>query len=320
MERITDLSKVDFPVKLDQVYLKNAKDNRYKEAKGFKAVSGMTGNSEKIFSVVSDNYTLIRNIDAVGIGKLIFKEYFENVNTDDLVIFNVTFPETKSFCNIDLINKNYTFNIWEKEVYIPFMRITNSYNRSRSLKFEIGFSRKMCDNGVIFEKDVIDFNFIHYRNKQEVILKKIKSSGKYEKLKRLEKEFTDYMKKLNEIKIDKRFYVPLTAMIFKIKFDINSDKANVGLREKKRMKKFTDLCALFTDKYYETLGSNAYSVLNVVTDMVNNRDFVKSYRYNDYQTMAGKWLRKFAKRKIIGSNEDSIEDYIKDYKYLIQNN
>lgn len=320
MERITDLSQVDFPVKLDQVYIRNTKSNRYKEAKGFKAVSGKTGQTEKIFSVVSDYYTLIPNIDAERIGRLIFEAYFEKINTDDLVIFNVTFPETKSFCYIDLINKKYSFNLWEKEVYIPYMRITNSYNRSRSLKFEIGFSRKMCDNGVIFEKNVIDFNFIHYRNKQEIILKKIKSSGKYEKLKRLEKEFTDYMKNLNEIKIEKRFYTPLTAKIFNMKFNIDSDSEKIKLREKKRMKKFTDLCAIITDKYYNDLGSNAYSVFNLATELANNRDFVKSYRYNDYQTMAGKWLREFANKRINNPDDFSIEDYIKDYKYLIQNN
>ena len=174
MNRITDINSIDFPVRLDSVFIRNSKKRKYKEAIGFKAVTGKTDGREKIFSLVTDNYSLITNKQALELGRKIFREYFSKESEINLSVFNVTFPETRSFCNIDLMNNLYSFNVWEKEVYIPFMRITNSYNRTKALKFEIGFSRKWCDNGVIFEKETVSLNYIHYKKPVSEIMKDFK--------------------------------------------------------------------------------------------------------------------------------------------------
>ncbi|MEZ4689308.1 MAG: hypothetical protein R3A12_03655 [Ignavibacteria bacterium] len=114
MNRITDINSIDFPVRLDSVFIRNSKKRKYKEAIGFKAVTGKTDGREKIFSLVTDNYSLITNKQALELGRKIFREYFSKESEINLSVFNVTFPETRSFCNIDLMNNLYSFNVWEK--------------------------------------------------------------------------------------------------------------------------------------------------------------------------------------------------------------
>ncbi|MCB0728336.1 MAG: DUF932 domain-containing protein [Ignavibacteriae bacterium] len=316
MNRITDINSIDFPVRLDSVFIRNSKKRKYKEAIGFKAVTGKTDGREKIFSLVTDNYSLITNKQALELGRKIFREYFSKESEINLSVFNVTFPETRSFCNIDLMNNLYSFNVWEKEVYIPFMRITNSYNRTKALKFEIGFSRKWCDNGVIFEKETVSLNYIHYKKPVSEIMKDFKPGEKIDKLRILEEKFTQLMIKLREEKIDRKYFVPLTAKIFELKFKIESDNRKLREREIKRMNEFVNYCEKLGNKYSYLLGNSAYAVFNVATELANNRDFVKSHRYNDYQTKAGKWLKAFVNRK----ENNSLEEYLKDYKYLINFN
>jgi len=215
-----------------------------------------------------------------------------------------------------VINDCYSFNIWEEEIFIPFMRITNSYNKTRSLKFEIGFSRKLCDNGVIFERETVDLKYSHNKKSVSGIMEDIKKENKYDKLKKLEEEFSTFMKSLRDFKIDKKYYVPITAKIFQLRYDIESESKKTKENELKRMNEFVDHCKKLTKEYVTEMGENAYSVFNVATAFVNNREFVKSYRYNDYQIKAGAWLKAFTKR----DKNESLEEYIRDYKYLINKN
>ena len=313
MGRNTEFEKIDFPVSLKPVYLKGKK---YSELTKYKAVTGIADSKETIFSLVSNNYSLITNSEALELGKNIFKEFFPSIDGSKFEIFNINYPNTRSFCHIDIINDCYSFNIWEKEVFIPFIRITNSYNKTRSLKFEIGFSRKVCDNGVIFEKETVELNYAHYKKSVSGILENIKAENQYDKLKKLEDEFSTFMKSLKELKINKEYYTPLTAKIFQLKFDIKSESRKIREKESKKMNQFVDYCEILSKNYISEIGENAYSLFNVATAFANNRDFVKSYRYNDYQIKAGTWLKTFTKR----DQGESLEDYLKDYKYLTNKN
>jgi len=163
--RRTDLKQVIFPLRIQSVY--------FEEYRGENTVKRKIPHSQVIvnaetgdpISIVSKEYRVVTNEEAIEFGKKCFKELFNTVNTDDLEIFNIIAPETRSFCHIDLIHKKYQVNIGRQEVYLPFIRITNSYNRSRALSFDIGFCREICDNGAIFEEDSIKFKFSHTKKR-----------------------------------------------------------------------------------------------------------------------------------------------------------
>lgn len=292
MSRNTNIEQIKFPVKLRPVY---TKEKKYSRLSNYSAVTGIFEKEERVFSVVSKDYTLILNEDAIALGKSIFSKIFPESCDDDFTVFNVVFPSTRSYCHIDLINKNYTLNIWDKEVYIPFIRITNSYNKTKKLRFELGFCRQVCDNGVIFEREFVSLDYIHYGNSIGKILNMTVNDLKLKDLKLIESKFIEYMKYLKEIKIEEKYFIPLIAKIFGLKF--KSDNVSDRYRKiiEKQKEEFLNIMERLKRKYTRELGENAYSLFNTATALANETDFVKIVRYNDYQTKAGIWVKEIIK-------------------------
>jgi len=292
-------------VELKPVYIK---ERSYNKLSNFSAVTGNVDGIERIYSVVSGGYTLVMNKEALAFGKDVFRKMFPRSSDEDFNVFNVKYPLSKSYCQIDMINRNYTLNIWKKEVYVPFIRITNSYNKSKKLRFELGFCRKVCDNGVIFEREFVRLNFSHYKNEINESKKlKIKDLS-YDKLKSAEQSFINYMKKLDNIKIEGKYFIPVTAEILGLKFS----KENISERYikiiDKQKEEFLIIMERLKAKYTAELGETAYSLFNTVTALANEKDFVKDVRYNDYQVKAGQWVK-----KIVSLNgEKLITGYLDD--------
>ena len=188
MARINTIEHILFDVWKEDIYLAGRRNPILK----YKAVVGKdTNNSIRVFSIVSDSYQLLTNEDALRMGKELHLKLFPNASSDSFEVFNVITPSTKSFCHIDIIDKNYTLNLMKSEVYVPFVRIHNSYNKSRSLKFDIGFVRRLCNNGVIFEEKAVSLKFAH--TKQALSLKGLENIN----VKHLKKYEDDFVSKLN---------------------------------------------------------------------------------------------------------------------------
>ncbi|MBL8007941.1 MAG: hypothetical protein JNJ56_10440 [Ignavibacteria bacterium] len=307
MGRNTKIEELQFPVKLKPVYVKR---NKNKMLTNYSAVTGIINKKENIFSVVSRNYALVLNNEAIVLGRRIMKEMFPEAGEDNLIVFNLNYPETRSYCHIDLINENYTFNIWEKEVYVPFLRITNSYNKSRKLGFEIGFVRKVCDNGVIFEREIVRLNYFHYNKTLNNFSDSIISDSKMKKLKEIEKSFTEYMRNLKEIIIAKEYFTGITAKIFGLKFSKENVSTKYSKILEKQKEEFVNIMEKLKQMYTSELGENAYSLFNTATAFANETGFVKCGRYNSFQTKTGKWVREIVRI----NKERKIQEYLKNCK------
>ena len=73
MSRNTNISEILFPVECKPVYLENQRNPIH----GFKAITAaIPEKGEVTFSVVSNNYELISNADALEMGKTIHKKLF----------------------------------------------------------------------------------------------------------------------------------------------------------------------------------------------------------------------------------------------------
>ena len=66
-------------------------------------------------------------------------------------------------CHIDLIHGSADFAPWENNKWTVFIRIANSYNRTRRFRFELEFCRWICLKGIIFGIKYIDLNYAHTR-------------------------------------------------------------------------------------------------------------------------------------------------------------
>ena len=100
MARNTNIDEQLFPVWQQPVYL----EKQSKPIPGFKAIAGNpNGSSQTVFSIVSDNYQLVSNKEALEMGKQIHAKLFPNAQENSFEIFNVIAPASKSFCHIDII-------------------------------------------------------------------------------------------------------------------------------------------------------------------------------------------------------------------------
>lgn len=306
MSRNINTEEIRFPVELRPVYTIYTKGKKYSRLSNYSAVTGIIEKEERVFSVVSRDYKLILNEEAIDMGKSIFKRMFPRSGNEDFEIFNIKYPASRSFCHIDLINSNYTLNIWDKEVYIPFIRITNSYNKSRKLRFELGFCREVCDNGVIFEREFVSLNYFHYGksigNIQNLNINDLKFKG----LRSIENRFIKYMKSLEKIKVEEKYFIPVTAKIFGLKF--KTENVSERYREiiERQKDEFLNIMKRLKQKYAEELGENAYSLFNTATAFANEPGLVNCVRYNDYQTKAGQWVKEIVRIK----NKELIQKYL----------
>lgn len=312
MARNTNIQEQLFPVWQQPVFL----ENKLKPIPGFKAIAGSPNNgSETVFSIVSDNYQLVSNQEALNMGKQIHRKLFPNAQESSFEVFNIIAPASKSFCHIDIIDKNYTLNIWKQEVYVPFVRIHNSYNRSRSLQFDIGFCRKLCDNGMIFEQDAVTLKFAHTR--QSISLEGLDKIN-VDHLKKLEADFIAKTKSSTEIEVPEKLFVPLAAKTFNRVFNLNHQDEIKKKQVQAKIEQFANSIHSYADQYIrkEQMGETAYSFYNVITHYASNNDQLQASAKNGLQTKCGMWINQIG--ELVTKQGFSWEEEIKDFEYLLQ--
>lgn len=287
------LAEVLFPVELRKIFYEKRSDNGPEKysIKDYMAV--INTDTEDVLSVVSKYYRLVTNEEAIEYGKEAFKQLFNTIYIGELKIFNIITPNTKSFCHIDLIHKDYKVNIGEKEVYLPFIRVTNSYNRVKALRFDLGFAREICSNGMIIEEESIRFKFFHTK---QAIQNEIDFDIKRDRLTELEKRFINYMHRLNQYEISSEYALPVMCKALDIKFDIENSDLRKSDKAKMRLDEFKQVTVPIVDKYYSELGSNAYAVFNAITEFSSSprSGITNSVMLDNLQKKAGRWAETFS--------------------------
>jgi len=310
MSRNTNINDLLFKVECKPVYLENQRHPLF----GYKAVVGKFANGgEAVFSVVSDNYQLISNVEAIEMGKEIHGRLFPGAKSDSFEIFNVIAAKTKGSCHIDIIDKNYTLNLWAQEVYVPFVRIQNSYNKTLPLKFQIGFCRKLCNNGVVFEKDLVSISMAHTKPQfRNTDFTNINVSH----LKKFEDDFINKTKKSLEVEIAQKYFLPLAAKVLNQNFNLAEKNEKKRKLIEQKLNEFIFAIENYTDNYIQTkkMGENAYAFFNVITDYASNVEHAQSRATHDSQAKCGTWLN-LLPTEIIKPNF-SWENELIDYNYL----
>jgi len=272
--------------------------------------------TRECLSVVSKGYRLIHNREALKIGKEAFSYLFPSVNTNDLIPYKVIAPKRKTFCHIDLIHKDVNFNVWEQDTWFPIIRITNSYNKTYALSFEIGFVRKLCSNGVIFNKKTITVKINHTKREQDWEIK-----ADLDQLKALEMEFTNHMLNLKRFFLDKKYIFPLVCKALNLNYEPKETQKDLFgstqspyqtriMEEGRRLKAESNNLAI---QYAKTLGENAYTAFNVITDIISHQD--KHKIFQNYSTNVrnlnsnlSEWIQQFTEEA--EKRNFNIENYL----------
>ena len=284
--RSTDLREVLFPVEMRPLHFLDDKA-RPVVLETHRAV--VNKESGQHLGVVGCGYRLLANEEALKFARQCASELFGAAHSN-LEVFNVYTPPRPNFCRIDLIHKGYEVNVFRQEVYLPFLRLTNSYNATRALRFDIGYCRKLCLNGVIFESEVIEFRFPHSRERiGDTLDFKL---GK-ERMEEVRKRFGARVERLLAHEIDESAAVPL---FFKA-LELPLPKSPEDLRNRAD-ELFVPLkmnAESLVEKYAREMGANAYALFNAVTDFASRPPGLRDFRRSQHsiQTQAGRWLREF---------------------------
>lgn len=270
--------------------------------------------TDQILGVVGAQYKLLTNEKAVELGNKCFSKLFESELIRDIEIFGVDAPSTASFCRIDLVHPDYVMNLWDNdkisETYIPYVRITNSYNASRALRFDVGFCRKICNNGMIFETETIAFKYNHTKSE---LLENIEFHIEPGKMDKLFESFSSHVEKLRKYKIGEERSLEIARALFGIK-----DKSAINFDDERESRTdYETLADQFKTKlnsYVGEMGSNGYALFNLITEIASYKSpnhYLRREK-NTMQRMAGTWINSFQIE--ISKKDFSLNDYIKSLK------
>jgi hypothetical protein len=262
--------------------------------------------SGQVISIVSNNYRLIPNKEALKMGIDVFKQLFPSFDEKELIPFRIIAPKTLSSVNIDLIHKDVNFNVWEQETWLPFIRITNSYNRTHALSFEVGFVKKLCSNGVLFNKKTMKLKYTHDKNKNINVMSDAKQIFSFSNL------FGVKCNKLREFKIPHDDMFPLLCQILKISLKI-PEKRPIHSKVK-NLEKLKQFVSERIESYQENNELNAYTAFNVATDLVSHNDkydVLPGYYFNvrSFFTRPTDWMESFSEE--ISENDFNLNEYLK---------
>lgn len=166
------------------------------------------------FTVVTNEYELVTNEEAYEMAREVMEKVFHVTTMEDMECFNVIMPSTRSFCHIDLVHKSAGFSPWEKDEWTAFIRITNSYNKTRRLKFELGFCRWICMNGMIFGATSVEYSYAHTRGEKECVKRFVENIGDIRKMEVL---LTEKLHNLRRYHVPENLMLPVMCRAFNIK-------------------------------------------------------------------------------------------------------
>lgn len=309
-----ELNEVLYDVKLISVATSTGEslfDGIYDNIKASNYKAVVNTKSKNIICIVTNNYNLITNQQALDMGKKAFKQLFPSIKTEELIPYKVISPKSKSYCFIDLIHKKVNFNVWEQETWLPFIRVINSYNRTYALTFELGFVRKVCSNGVIFDKKTIKVKYSHSEGIP------IDISADVSKLKILEADFINHLTNLKRFYIKPEHVFALLCKSLDLKFNFENKNNNPFLQ--KQIEKYENLKKLTAEKskmYLKKDGDNVFAAFNVITDIISNQNLYDnlpnySIRANGYYHKISNWMREFV--ELAESRDFKMEKYLEDF-------
>lgn len=301
-----------FPVELRPVFIETSgRGGDLFHAAGYQALprhqAVVDVENSHAFAVVTEDYRLVTNQQAYDLAADALKQVFDFTSMADMACLNVTMPKSRSFCHIDLIHKGSDFEPWQQDRWVPFVRITNSYNRTRRLRFEIGFCRWICLNGLIFGGKSVEISFAHTKQLQDEMRRWHENLGD---IKLLEKLFVAKLHNLQRFHVPSRWMLPLACKVFDVRL---SNDAPIKQRRADELVKFRQAITNLTKGYFKKMGEQGYAALNVLTDYASRPVGViaPETMIDGFQHKAGDWMDDFVQQ--IERRDFTFEAYLGEH-------
>ncbi len=292
--------------------------------------------SRRILAVVSDRYRVLHNRDALDLARKCCIMAFPTTAPAHWEVFEVEAPLTGSYCRIDLrhsgtvLQEDWAFGGGKTDLYEPFLRVTNSYNRTRAFSIRLGVLRCSCENGALYYHDSLRIAVAHDTSQIDEVIEREVTEAKFRKAIR---ELRRQRRRLLGIEIPPDRFRPIVLSVLGIR---KPDGLPVDReRDWQRLMAIVDHVG---ERYRKSVGVNGYALFNTLTDLASrpphpegeptgngagssNRSYGelgrKGYTFirrerHTLQARTGTWLRWFVGRS--GSRE-FLERYLPEPYY-----
>lgn len=295
MTRLTAINDLLFPVEERPVFtlIETRAGEREISVPNKKALVDMKAN--RVVGVVSSNYRLVTNQQALDWARQCCVAVFPETKAAEWIVDGCDAPRSRGHCFMDLKHNSAVLDFslaaaeHRPDAFGPFIRVTNSYNSLRALTFDIGFYRKVCKNGLISPRSIIQFKFIHTNRD---IGKHIRFDVNQKKLAEFKNDFYKYMEAFRKCAVPYDKFRPLLQGVLRVHPPQNVEKNSRIADSWESLCSYMDgLC----EKYVNELGENAYAVFNAITDFASHPPANRCvYRErHSFQKLAGAWVSAF---------------------------
>ena len=245
--------------------------------------------SGEVFSVVTRDYHLVSHRKAYDLGIEAFATAFGEEASEKLQIFNVRMPSTRAWVQIDLTADSQAFEPRPGDRWLPFLRVINSYNRTKALEFTLGLCRWICQNGMIFGSWSATFRNTH-RCQVAELPKRLRETFDEERVGQGLPAFRSHLEQLVKLRVPSHSFVPGCLEILQLRppADLQSDP------RAKSWSKLGSHLEKLGSKYTNELGENAYALVNAASDYASHLEapMMNAGRVHGLQARCGRWIEK----------------------------
>ncbi|MFO1485549.1 MAG: DUF932 domain-containing protein [Verrucomicrobiaceae bacterium] len=248
-----------------------------------------------VLGVVSRDYRVVTNLEAVSLAQEVCGKAFPGLSSVEWEAKRASAPRTLTYANIDLMHRTHVLNYMGSEIgtsdpYTPFLRVTNSFNGARALRFDIGFMREHCSNGVIFEEEVATIKASH--SKEALAQLQIEITGR--SLPQMWDEFSKFLTTVRSISMT----TDQSTLALKTVLHLPDPKPEDRPARKEALHALTADFATRLTGYRQELGENAYAVFNTLTDIAARPPEITCFQTtrDTIERRSGRWLKDLARQ------------------------
>lgn len=260
--------------------------------------------NQRVVGVVGRDYELFTNQDALNLCRQFCREAFPETKDSEWIFAAAYGPRSRRHVAMDLYHKASAVHLANgaSEMFTPFVRVINSYDTSRAVRIDVGFIRGRCSNGMVLYESFAERVAAHTGEG----INALRCDNPFAGMQSLISGFQEMISGLVTIPVTSSQGLHITKSV--MRWPVLPENPSPRVLEDHRHLD-QDLNER-VDRYFDELGSNAYAVFNVMTDIAKRPPKSTRYRRDrpSLERIAGIWLKEF--RRHSQSREFDVQDYI----------
>ena len=293
-----------FPVEESEVRIGNTDI----PSKKFKAIKKrhVRSDEDEPFAIVTGSYKLIRHEDAMDLGYEAFERMYGAGLLSNMTVFNVLVSTSGGSFLADLTSPELALRLnirgLETDSQLFFLRVTNSYDRTRAVRVEAGICRWICRNGLIFGTQSIRFRDPHHKSKQSLL----DYIADKTKLLKVDQVFAGIERAYHVNLVDQGSLIPSMLQTLRLSVPSPNSSFQTSNRWTRRCKTLVDIA----DKYKSSYGQTAFSAIQASSEWVKHLMSESPLQRDSYERRCGEMLElvqtsnEWPKSNLSGSQED----------------